>query len=87
MLDSSITERLASLPRLSKPAVCDLWRQLFKKEPPPEIRKDSMLRVRAHRLQEQSLVASATPAAAGFANSQLHSRPIPTQVFKVFSEG
>jgi hypothetical protein len=32
---------------------CDLWRQLFKKEPPSEIRKELILRVVAHRLQEQ----------------------------------
>jgi len=51
--DSSITKHLASLSTLSKPALCDLWRQLFKKEPPPEIRKDLMLRVIGHRLQEQ----------------------------------
>jgi len=38
---------------LSKPGLCELWRQLFKKEPPLEIRKDLMLRVVAHRLQEQ----------------------------------
>jgi hypothetical protein len=53
MPDSSITKRLASLSTLSKPALCDLWRQLFKKEPPPEIRKDLMLRIVGHRLQEQ----------------------------------
>ena len=53
MPDSSITECLTSLPNLSKPALCDLWRKLFKKEPPPEIRKDLMLRIVAHRLQEQ----------------------------------
>jgi hypothetical protein len=53
MADSSFLKRLASLPQLSKPAVSDLWQQLFKKEPPPEIRKDLMLRIIAHRLQEQ----------------------------------
>jgi hypothetical protein len=53
MPDSSITKHLASLPHLSKPVLCDLWRQLFKRDPPPEIRKDLMLRVIAHRLQEQ----------------------------------
>jgi hypothetical protein len=53
MSDSSITKRLDSLPSLSNPAVCELWRQLFKKEPPPEIRKDLMLRIVAHRLREQ----------------------------------
>ncbi len=55
MPDPSITKRLASLPKLSKPAVCELWRQLFKREPPSEVRKDLMLRVIAHRLQEQEL--------------------------------
>jgi hypothetical protein len=53
MPDSSITKSLASLPILGQPALCDLWRQFFKKEPPPEIRKDLMLRIVAHRLQEQ----------------------------------
>ena len=59
MPDSSITKRLACLPKLGKPALCDLWREffkkepLFKKEPPPEIRKELMLRIVAHRLQEQ----------------------------------
>jgi hypothetical protein len=53
MPDSSITKRLASLPNLGQPAVGNLWQQLFKKEPPPEIRKDLMLRIVAHRLQEQ----------------------------------
>jgi hypothetical protein len=53
MPDSSITERLASVHSLSKPALCDLWQQLFKRDPPPEVRKDFMLRVIAHRLQEQ----------------------------------
>jgi Protein of unknown function (DUF2924) len=54
MPDSSIRKHLASLPNLSKPALCDLWKQLFTKDPPPAIRKDAMLRVIAHRLQEQA---------------------------------
>jgi DUF2924 family protein len=53
MSDSSTTQNVASLPKLTKPDLCDVWRQLFKKEPPPEIRKDLMLRMVAHRLQEQ----------------------------------
>src|SRR5271168_73925 len=52
MPDSSIAKRLASLPSLAKPQLCDLWRRLFKKEP-PAIRKELMIRVVAHRLQEQ----------------------------------
>ena len=50
---ASITQRLASLPHLSKPALCGLWQQLFKKDPPPAIRRDLMLHIFAHRLQEQ----------------------------------
>ena len=53
MADSSILKRLASLVQLSKPAVSDLWQQLFRKEPPPEIRKDLMLRIIGQRLQER----------------------------------
>jgi hypothetical protein len=53
MPNSPIPKQLASLTKLSKPAVRDLWTQLFRQEPPPEIRKDLMLRVVAHRLQEQ----------------------------------
>jgi len=45
--------RLASLSLLDKPALCGLWQQLSKKEPPPEIRKELMLHIIAHRLQEQ----------------------------------
>jgi len=51
--DSAITQQVSSLPNLSKAALCDLWQQLFKKEPPPAMRKDLMLRIIAYRLQEQ----------------------------------
>ena len=53
MPDSSIVKRLTSLSTLSLPALKDLWQQLFKKEPPPEIRKNLMLRIVGHRLQKQ----------------------------------
>jgi hypothetical protein len=53
MPDSPVTKRLASLPNLGKPELTKLWWQLFEKEPPCEIRKDLMLRILAHRLQEQ----------------------------------
>jgi hypothetical protein len=54
MPDSSIPKRLASLSTLSSPALCDLWQQLFKKEPPPAIRRGLMVRIVGHRLQEQA---------------------------------
>src|SRR5579863_9996477 len=52
--EPSLSQRLASLPNLSKLGLCELWRQLFKKEPTPEIRKELMLRIVGHRLQEQA---------------------------------
>ncbi len=53
MPDSSNPQRLASLPHLSRPALCGLWQRLFKKDPPLEMRKDLMLRMVAYRMQEQ----------------------------------
>jgi DUF2924 family protein len=53
MPNSSVTKRLGSLPNLDKSSLGGLWRQLFDKEPPPEIRKDLILHIVAHRLQEQ----------------------------------
>jgi hypothetical protein len=53
MPDSSIAQYLASLPHLGKSTLCELWLRLFKSEPPPAMRKDLMLRIIAHRLQEQ----------------------------------
>jgi hypothetical protein len=51
--EPTLSQRLASLPNLSKPGLCELWWQLFTKDPPPAMRKDLMLRIIAHRLQEQ----------------------------------
>jgi hypothetical protein len=53
MPDATLQQRLASLPDLSKPILCSLWRQLFKNEPPLKTRRELMLRVIAYRLQEQ----------------------------------
>jgi|ERR1035441_7814588 hypothetical protein len=52
MPDSSITQRLDSLPKLNKPALCGLWEQLFKSKPPLKMRKGLLRRVLAYRLQE-----------------------------------
>ena len=52
-MPDAMEERLSRLPYLGKPALCKLWQDIFKKEPPPEIRKDLMLRIVAHQLQEQ----------------------------------
>jgi hypothetical protein len=53
MPSSSITQRLASLENLSKPALCGLWQQVFRSEPPCKMRKELLVRVIAYRLQEQ----------------------------------
>ena len=53
MPDASLFQRLASLPHLSKPDLCGLWKQLFNKEPPLKMRSELILRVIAYRLQEQ----------------------------------
>ena len=53
MPNSSIMLRLTSLPRLSKPELCNLWKQLFKSEPSLKMRKQLIRRVIAYRLQEQ----------------------------------
>jgi hypothetical protein len=53
MSDSSIARRLSCLPSSNKAALCKVWRQLFKRDPPPKLQKDLMSRIVAYRLQEQ----------------------------------
>jgi hypothetical protein len=53
MVPDSITHQVASLQHLSRLALGSLWRELFKKEPPRQMRNDLMLRIVAYRLQEQ----------------------------------
>jgi hypothetical protein len=48
-----ITERIAALPKLDRVALCGLWKQLFNASPSPQLRKDLMIPILAHRLQEQ----------------------------------
>jgi hypothetical protein len=57
MSDASLQQLLDSLPSLSKPALCSLWDQLFKKERSRKTRRELMLRVIAYRLQEQEFGA------------------------------
>jgi Protein of unknown function (DUF2924) len=53
MPDSTITKQLASLPGFTKPRLYELWRRLFKKDPPSDLRRDLLQRIVARRLQEQ----------------------------------
>jgi hypothetical protein len=49
-----MAERLAALPKLSKTALCDLWKQLFNVSPPSQLRRLLMIPILAYRLQEQT---------------------------------
>ena len=57
MPNSCITNQLSSLPHLHKPALSELWRQLFKTDPPLRMRKELMLQFVAYRMQEQEFGA------------------------------
>lgn len=49
----SVPNRLRSLPGLSKPELSLLWKQVFQTTSPPGIGKGLLVRILAHRLQEQ----------------------------------
>ena len=57
MPNSCITNQLSSLPHLHKPALSELWRQLFKTDPPLRMRKELMLQFVAYRMQEREFGA------------------------------
>lgn len=52
-MPESVSERLSSLSRLSKPQLCAVWKQLLRTDPPPRMRTDLMLRIVGYRMQEQ----------------------------------
>jgi hypothetical protein len=49
-----IDQRLATLPKLSKTALRELWKQLFSTSSPPQLRRHLMIPILAYRLQEQA---------------------------------
>ena len=53
MPDSTI-ERLSSLPDLKREDLCQLWKELFRRPPSPQLRRDFMIPILAYRLQEDS---------------------------------
>ena len=57
MPNSCVTNQLSSLPHLHKPALSELWRQLFKTDPPLRMRKELMLQFVAYRMQEREFGA------------------------------
>jgi hypothetical protein len=53
MPNLSITDRLSSLAYLQKPALSDLWHQIFGTDPPLRMRKELMHQLVGYRMQEQ----------------------------------
>jgi hypothetical protein len=49
-----IEDRLGRLPQLDKIELSKLWRKFFHRDPPNAMRKDLMVRVVGHRLQEEA---------------------------------
>jgi len=49
-----IVQRLANLPKLSKTALRELWKELFNAPPPSKLRRQLMIPILAYRLQEQA---------------------------------
>jgi hypothetical protein len=49
-----IAQRLTTLPKLSKTALREMWKQLFDSSPPPQLRRHLMIPILAYRLQEHA---------------------------------
>ena len=52
-MPENVEQQLASLLQLSKPALVELWQQLFKKGPSSQLRRSFMIPILAHKIQEQ----------------------------------
>jgi hypothetical protein len=52
-MPDSVQERLSSLPRLSRDALCQLWKETFAGLPARQLRRELMVPILAYRLQEQ----------------------------------
>ena len=53
-MKASLDQQLASLPKLSTADLRQLWPQYFKSEPSPGMRRFSLIRFLAYRMQEQA---------------------------------
>jgi hypothetical protein len=60
IMPDAIAQRLADLPKLNRLSLCDLWKEYFKSDPPLHLRRQLMIRILAHRLQEQTLRSLST---------------------------
>jgi Protein of unknown function (DUF2924) len=57
IMPDPITQRLATLPKLKKAGLGDLWREIFGAAPPSHLRRKLMIPILAYRLQEQAFGA------------------------------
>ncbi len=57
-----IAQRLTSLPKLSKTALRELWKELFSTPPPPQLRQRLMIPILAYRLQEHAFGSLRAPS-------------------------
>jgi Protein of unknown function (DUF2924) len=53
-MTNSVDQRLADLPKLSKPALRELWKELLNSTAPPQLRRHLIIPILAYRLQEQA---------------------------------
>ena len=53
-MPDSVEKRLETLPDLSRADLAQLWQKLFLSVPDPRIRRPSMIRFLAYRIQEQA---------------------------------
>ena len=53
-MPTEISHKLQALPRLPKPELLALWRELFAKPAHPRLRRNLMIPILAYRLQEQA---------------------------------
>ena len=49
-----IEERIAALSNLSKVALCDIWKQTFNTPPPARLRRNLIIPILGHRIQERA---------------------------------
>jgi hypothetical protein len=50
----NVETRLAELPAFSRAALYDLWKEVFGTSPPTQLRRDLMIPILAHRIQEEA---------------------------------
>ena len=71
-----VEKRIATLPTLSKAALCDLWKQFFHSAPSSQLRRDLIIPILSYRMQEQA-----------FGSLSARARERLRQLSRAFEEG